>query len=223
MSEPRRPLPSRLYAIVDADVAARAGWQVPDLADAYLQAGVRFLQLRAKSASSRDVLTWTDAIAQRASAGVWLIVNDRVDIALAAGTRHVHLGQDDLPPADARRLLGHAAVLGLSTHTTTQIVEACTAPIDYVAVGPVFDTRTKDTGYDAVGLDLVRAARTHASGDERAGQGRLSIVAIGGITRTTAADVIAAGADAVAVITDLLRDGDPGRGVRGCLTALGEG
>ena len=207
MSEPRRPLPSRLYAIVDADVAARAGWQVPALADAYLQAGVRFLQLRAKSASSRDILTWTDAIAQRASAGVWLIVNDRVDIALAAGTQHVHLGQDDLPPADARRLLGHAAVLGLSTHTTTQIVEACTAPIDYVAVGP----------------DLVRAARTHASGDQPAEQGRLSIVAIGGITRINAADVIAAGADAVAVITDLLRDGDPGRGVRGCLTALGEG
>ena len=101
----RRPLPSRLYAIVDADVASRAGWHVPDLADAYLQAGVQFLQVRAKHAPARDVLAWTEAIARRAGEA-WVIVNDRVDIAIVAGTRHVHLGQDDLPVQEARVLVG---------------------------------------------------------------------------------------------------------------------
>jgi thiamine-phosphate pyrophosphorylase len=219
----RRRFPSRLYAILDADVAARAGWLVPDLADAYLRAGVRFLQLRAKTSSSRDVLAWTDAIASRAPADAWLIVNDRVDLALAAGTRHVHLGQDDLPPVEARRLLGDAAVIGLSTHTPAQIAAACAMPIDYLAVGPVFGTRTKDTGYAAVGLDLVREARAQAAAAAREDRNRLPIVAIGGITRTNAADVIAAGADAVAVITDLLRGGDPVLAVQTYLAALGEG
>jgi len=158
----RRLLPSRLYAIVDAEVAARARWRVPDLADAYLQAGVRLLQLRAKDAAARDVLAWTEAIAQRAGANSWIIVNDRVDVALAAGTRHVHLGQDDLPVEYARALLGPDAVIGVSTHTSAQIADACRAPVDYFAVGPIFGTRTKDTGYAPVGTPLVSEARQHA-------------------------------------------------------------
>jgi thiamine-phosphate pyrophosphorylase len=136
-----RALPSRLYAIVDADAAAGAGWQVPDLADAYLQAGVRLLQIRAKQAGGRDLLAWTEAIA-RIAGDAWVIVNDRVDVALIAGTRHVHLGQDDLPIGDARALVGPDAAIGLSTHTPAQIDLACQAPVSYIAVGPVYGTQT---------------------------------------------------------------------------------
>ena len=211
---PRRSLPSKLYAIVDADVAARAGWSVPDLADAYLQAGVRFLQVRAKEAAARDVLAWTEMIVRRAG-DAWVIVNDRVDIAMVARTGHVHLGQDDLPVLEARALLGPDAVIGLSTHTPEQIDEAFGLPVDYVAVGPVFGTHTKATGYDPVGLAGVRQAHAaaHAAG--------VPLVAIGGITLDTAAEVIAAGASAVAVITDLLYEAHPGTRVRAYMERLG--
>lgn len=211
-----RLLPSRLYAIADADVASRAGWRVPDLADAYLQAGVRLLQLRAKEAAARDLLAWTEAIAALAG-DAWVIVNDRVDVALAAGTRHVHLGQDDLPIADARSLLGPDAVIGLSTHTTEQIDLACAQPVDYIAVGPVYGTQTKATGYAPVGTALVAEARRRID----TGGGR-PLVAIGGITLASAVEVIAAGADAVVVVSDLLGKGPPAARVRAYLQALGE-
>lgn len=211
---PSRPLPSRLYAIVDADVAARAGWQVPDLADAYLQAGVRVLQVRAKDAAARDVLTWIESIARRAG-DAWLIVNDRVDIALVAGTRHVHLGQDDLPVAEARALLGAEAVIGVSTHTPAQIAQACRLPLDYIAVGPVFSTQTKATGYQAAGLAMVKQAHATAAASG------VPVVAIGGITLDTAPDLIAAGASAVAVITDLLHGANPGARARAYVERLG--
>ncbi len=210
---PGRVLPSKLYAIVDADVATSAGWRVPDLADAYLQAGVRLLQVRAKHASARDVLAWTEAIA-RVAGEAWVIVNDRVDIAMVAGTRHVHLGQDDLPVAEARMLLGPDAVIGLSTHTPDQVDAACALPLDYVAIGPVFGTQTKVTGYEAVGLAGVRQAHAaaHAAG--------VPVVAIGGITLDTAPDVIAAGASSVAVITDLLHGANPGARARAFVERL---
>jgi thiamine-phosphate pyrophosphorylase len=220
LPKPRRALPSRLYAIVDADAASQAGWHVVDLAGAYLDTGARFLQLRAKQASGRDVLRWTDAIAdrmRRTCPEAILVTNDRVDVALAASVPFVHVGQDDLPPDDVRALLGQAGMVGLSTHTAEQVARACAAPIDYLAVGPVYGTRTKDTGYDAVGLEMVRHAAAAASTAERP----LPVVAIGGILAERCADVIEAGADAVAVIGGLL-DGDPGAAVRRYLTALGE-
>jgi thiamine-phosphate diphosphorylase len=209
----RRPLPSRIYAIVDAGIAARANWQVPDLADAYLQAGVRMLQIRAKDAAARDVLAWTDAIA-RLAGDAWVIVNDRVDVAMVAGTRHVHLGQDDLPIPAARALLGPDAVIGLSTHTPVQIDAACTESIDYLAIGPVFGTQTKVTGHHPVGLAGVRRAH------EAAQSAGVPVVAIGGITIDTAPEVIAAGASSVAVITDLLCDGHPGARARAFVERL---
>lgn len=211
-----RALPSKLYAIVDAEVAARHAWRVPDLADAYLQAGVRFLQIRAKQAATRDLLAWTEAIAARAGEA-WVIVNDRIDVALVAGTRHVHLGQDDLPVVDARALLGPAAVIGISTHTPAQIDDACQLPVDYIAVGPVFGTHTKETGYAPVGTSLVADARRRAD----AAGGR-PLVAIGGITLDRAVEVVTAGADAVVVISDLLAGGDPEARARAFLRLLGE-
>lgn len=218
---PRRAIPSRLYAIVDADAAAHAGWGVVDLAGAYLDNGVRLLQLRAKHAPGRDVLRWTDEIGariRRTNPDALLVTNDRVDVALAASLPFVHVGQDDLSPDDVRALVGQDGIVGLSTHTVEQVARACAAPIDYLAVGPVFGTRTKDTGYDAVGLDLVRHAAAAAAIARRPS---LPVVAIGGISAERCAQVIEAGAAAVAVIGGLL-DGDPGAAVRRYLTALGE-
>lgn len=215
-----RALPSRLYAIVDAAVAAETGWDVVDLAAVYVDNGVRLLQLRAKDLPGRDVLRWTDAIAARLRAypGALLITNDRVDVALAAGVPNVHVGQDDLSPDDVRALVGPEGLVGLSTHTPDQIAGACAAPIDYLAVGPVFGTRTKVTGYEAVGLDLVRHAAHVAATTVRP----LPVVAIGGITAERSAAVIEAGASAVAVIGGLLDAGDPAGAVRRYLSALGE-
>lgn len=130
-----------------------------------------------------------------------MIVNDRADLARLSGAAGVHVGQDDLPPAAARGLLGPGAIIGYSTHSVRQIAQALREPVSYIAIGPVFGTRTKDTGYEAVGLDMVRAARA-AAGD-------MPVVAIGGITLATAASVLAAGATSVAVISDLLAGGDP--------------
>ena len=130
-------------------------------------------------------------------------MNDRADVARLADAAGVHVGQDDLAPRAVRGLIGADRIIGLSTHSTTQLDLAVLQPIDYVAVGPVFGSASKDTGYDAVGLQLVEEAarRAHPRG--------LRVVAIGGITLERAPDVIRAGADSVAIISDLLTSGDP--------------
>ena len=137
-------------------------------------------------------------------AGATLIVNDRADIARLAGADGVHVGQDDLPVEDARRIVGPDAIVGLSTHTEEQIADAAKTTATYIAVGPIYGTATKDTGYSARGLDLVRRA---------AATGR-PVVAIGGITLLRAPEVLDAGAESVAVISELVTDGDPERKVR---------
>jgi thiamine-phosphate pyrophosphorylase len=209
---------SRLYAIVDAGVAARAGWTPPDLARAYLDGGARLLQLRAAGVDGATQLDWCQKIIRLATPlGARLIVNDRCDLVLMAGAVGVHLGQHDLPIVAARRLLGPTALIGLSTHgehDARQVDAAVRQTASYLAVGPIYDTRTKDTGYAAVGLEAVRRISMVA--------GTLPVVAIGGITLSTAPDVIAAGATSVAVIADLLADGDPTRRVRDYLGAVGE-
>jgi thiamine-phosphate pyrophosphorylase len=123
----------------------------------------------------------------------------------------VHVGQDDVPPSAARDQLGRGAIVGFSTHSAAQADAALAHPVSYIAVGPVFGTRTKDTGYIAVGLELVRSVAALASGGPEGPplRGVRPVVAIGGITLDTAASVIGAGAAAVAVITDLLATGDP--------------
>jgi thiamine-phosphate pyrophosphorylase len=205
---------SPLYAIVDVEVAARASWSPRDLARAYLAGGARLLQLRAKALASGAFLDLASAIAEdvRTAAGV-LIVNDRADVAALSGSSGVHVGQDDLSPAQVRLVVGREAIVGFSTHSDAQITEALEEPITYLAVGPVFGTTTKDTGYRQVGLPLVAAAATAAR------PRGMPVVAIGGITLQTAHSVLTAGATSVAVITDLV-EGDPESRVRQYLSAL---
>lgn len=203
----------RLYAIVDERTAARYGWGVCDLARAYLAGGARLLQLRAPDATSGDFLASCDQIVAAASdAGARVIVNDRADISLLAKAAGVHLGQGDLSPEAVRKHLPTGALIGLSTHTRRQVVDSTEAPIDYVAVGPVYPTSTKKTGYPPVGLDLVSYAAKL--------QPLRPIVAIGGITAERAAAVIQAGAAAVAMVSDLI-SGDPTGSVADYLRVLG--
>jgi thiamine-phosphate pyrophosphorylase len=218
-----------LNAIIDVEVADRAGWTPVDLASAYLDGGARFLQIRAKSLSGAAFLELTSRICAIAHpAGAVVIVNDRIDIARIAGADGVHVGQDDLDPAAARTLIGPAAILGLSTHTDSQIDAALSQPVTYVAVGPIFGTVTKATGYTAVGLDRVRYAADAMQAGRAGGAGgpgtasSYGLVAIGGITLDRAADVIEAGATAVAVITDLIASGDPEGRVRAYLARLSQ-
>ena len=203
---------TRLQAIVDVDVAGRAGWRPQDLARAYLDGGALFLQLRAKHLPAGLFLDLCDTVVQAAEPyGAEVIVNDRVDLARMSGAAGAHVGQDDLPPADARLQLGPGAIVGFSTHSVSQIEAALREPITYLAVGPVFGSVTKDTGYAAVGLHLVATAA-------RLADGAVPVVAIGGITLEHAPAVIRAGASCVAVIGDLLASGDPSARVRAYLT-----
>jgi len=164
-------------------------------------AGLPLLQLRAKGTSDRVRLALArEAVAAAHRGGALLIVNDRADVARMSGADGVHVGQDDVAPSDVRAVVGPDAIVGFSTHDVGQLERALREPIDYVAVGPVFATTSKSHPDPVVGLELVRAARARTT---------LPLVAIGGITRANARSVIAAGADGVAVISDVLRAADP--------------
>ena len=172
------------------------------MARAFLDGGAGVVQVRAKHLPSGPFLRLVDEVlAVSAPYAATILVNDRVDVALISGASGAHVGQDDLGPREARRLLGATAIVGYSTHSRAQVELASSEPVSYMAIGPVFGTRTKDTGYAPVGLGMVAEA-------VRASKG-LPIVAIGGITLETAPAVVAAGASAVAVIGDLLAGGDP--------------
>lgn len=194
-----------LYAILDVDAVSARAWAPVDVCAAWIEGGVRLIQLRAKSLPFGAFLELADACAALCrGAGAQLIINDRADIAVLCGADGVHVGQDDLCVADVRRVVGPSAIVGLSTHTDAQLAEAAEEreAVSYVAIGPVFRTRTKDTGYDAVGLEGVRRAARVA---RVAG---VPLVAIGGITRDRAGSVHAAGADSLGVISDLLTADD---------------
>ena len=195
-----RTLP-RLYAILDVDRTRARGWEPLDLLDIWLDAGIRLIQLRAKSLTFGPMLELADAMAARTrAAGGIAIVNDRIDVTRLANADGVHLGQDDLSPVDARDMLEADRIVGFSTHSAEQIEAAITLPIDYAAIGPVFATESKSRPDPVVGLEGVRMAARRA--------GAMPVVAIGGITRTRAREVLDSGASAVAVIGDLLA-GDP--------------
>jgi len=152
-------------------------------------------------------------VADVRKANATLIVNDRADIAVLSGAHGLHVGQTDLAPDDARRVIGPSPLLGLSTHTKEQWEAAVREPVSYIAIGPVFGTGTKATGYNAVGLAIVEQASSTAAAHG------LPAVAIGGITIDNARSVIDAGAMSVAVISDLLT-GDPEARCRDFLRAL---
>ena len=202
-------------AILDTAVARRAGWAIVELAAAYLEGGATLLQLRAKDEPSGWFLEHASAIvpmAHRRRARV--IINDRADIARLSGADGVHVGQEDLEPALVRRVVGPNGMVGLSTRTPDQLETALREPVDYIAIGPVFDTDTKATGYDGLGLESVSRASACVRGRE------VPLVAIGGVTLETAPSIIRAGAASVAVISDLLAGGDPAVRVRAYLAQL---
>ncbi|HEX8160472.1 MAG TPA: thiamine phosphate synthase [Pyrinomonadaceae bacterium] len=187
----------KLYAITDARLSGLAhAEQLLRLSEG----GATLVQLREKHASPREFHRGAGAALEVARArGVTLIVNDRADVALALGADGVHLGQDDLSPASARRLLGDDFVVGYSTHSLEQIVSASRLPVDYVAFGPVFPTLTKESPDPVVGLELLSRARSALDPS-------IPLVAIGGITRANARAALAAGADSVAVVGALLSE-----------------
>jgi thiamine-phosphate pyrophosphorylase len=193
------PLP-RIYAICDLDTLQPRRQCPAALVDVWLEAGIRLIQLRAKSLTLGPMLDLANELVDRMhEAGAALIINDRADVAKLSGADGVHVGQDDEPPAVVRGILGPSAIIGLSTHTPEQVARACDQPIDYLAIGPVFATSSKDRPWPTVGLAGVEAAVAHVAG-------RLPVVAIGGITIDRAGEVLAAGAASVAVISDLLVD-----------------
>ena len=195
-------------------MCASAGRTPIDVGRAFVSAGARLIQLRCKSMASGPFLALAGAMLEDAeAAGAILIINDRADITRISGAHGLHVGQDDLTPADARHVIGARSILGLSTHTREQWELAVREPISYMAIGPAFGTDTKRTGYTAVGLDTVTEASTAARARG------LPTVAIGGITLENAASVIEAGASSVAVISDLVK-GDPEARCRAFLRAL---
>lgn len=208
-------MPDRLYPILDTDLCRERRLEPLAVVAAFLAGGARFLQLRDKNPSTGARLALAEAVVARAhAAGARVIVNDRPDIARLSGADGVHVGQDDLSVDEVRRIVGDTAIVGLSTHDAAQVEAAMRTRATYISVGPIYGTSTKETGYAARGLDLVRRALRQS-----AGQARIPIVAIGGITLARAPEVIAAGATSVAVISDLLV-GDPAERVRAFLAAL---
>jgi len=197
-------LPSRFYAMVDT-----AGGQEPvALARILLEAGARILQLRLKDSGSRDFLAAARGIVASCRAhGAILIVNDRADIAKLAGADGVHVGQDDLPLADARAIVGATAIVGVSTHSVEQARSAAAGGADYIGFGAIYSGGLKRVA-NAQGLGRLRAVRAAVC---------LPIVAIGGISETTMPEVLAAGADAAAIITDVVRAADIPAKVRALL------
>jgi thiamine-phosphate pyrophosphorylase len=186
----------RVYALTDVQLSGLSHSEQVELLSS---GGASLIQLREKRMPALDFYEQAKAaLAVAERSGVKLIINDRVDVALAIGAHGVHLGQDDLPPEAARELLGAAAIVGYSTHNVDQALEAVKLPIDYLAIGPIFPTTSKPDTFPVIGLKGLRAVR-RAIGD-------FPLVAIGGITHANARDAIEAGADSVAVISALLAD-----------------
>lgn len=199
----------RLYAILDPERSG--GHTLPALARAVVKGGATLLQLRDKHGSTRAMVETARAIkAAVAGSGVPLLINDRVDVALAAEAEGVHVGQDDMAVADARRLLGPGRIIGLSMKTLEQAQEAPLAALDYVCVGGVFATLSKDNPQPPIGVEGLRRIAAAV----RARQPGFPVGAIAGIDASNAAAVMAAGVDGVAVISALSMTPDPAGAAR---------
>ena len=185
--------PSTLYPITDVKAS---GLSHAEQVARLIEGGATLIQLREKRLSPREFFKdAAEALVIARSRGVRIIINDRVDIALALGADGVHLGQNDLPPEAARNLLGNVAVIGYSVHSATQAQAAVGMPIDYMGIGPVFPTLTKENPDPVVGVTELREIREIA---------KIPLVAIGGITPDNASKVLEAEVDAVAMISALL-------------------
>ena len=189
----------KLYPITDRRLS---GLSHAEQVARLCEGGARLVQLREKHLSPREFYAEAEeALRVARSFGAKLIVNDRADVALALGADGVHLGQDDVPAEAARALLGEGMIVGFSTHGVEQAVAAARLPLDYVAIGPVFATSSKENPDPVVGLEGVRRVREAVPA--------VTLVAIGGVTAESARSVLAAGADSVAVIGALLSTPDP--------------
>jgi thiamine-phosphate pyrophosphorylase len=205
-----RFVPPRLYLILDSALLRRP---VREVASELAAAGVRLMQYRSKTAPARELLATSRELASvLRPSGVSLIVNDRADVAALAGADGVHVGQEDLEVEQARGIVGTSRWVGVSTHNLEQFRSAAATSADYIAVGPVFATSSKANPDPVIGTEFIRSVRAMTE---------KPIVAIGGITLETAASVIAAGADSVAVISDVLRAKDAAERVRRYLEVLG--
>lgn len=186
----------RVYALTDVRLSGLSHAEQVELLSA---GGATLVQLREKELPAREFYEEAKkAVDVALRRGVQLIVNDRVDVALAVGAHGVHLGQDDMPPEAARKLLGPEAMIGYSSHNIEQAIAATRLPIDYLAIGPIFATTSKTDTAPVLGLDGLRTVRQAI--------GTFPLVAIGGIIHANAHEVIEAGADSVAVISALLSD-----------------
>lgn len=162
-----------------------------------IKGGANFIQLRDKHSTPKDFYESANAVIDfTRRKGVKIIINDRVDIALAVKADGVHLGQDDLSPVIARKILGNSAIIGFSTHSVSQAIEAIQFPIDYVAIGPIFPTTTKENPDDVVGLEGLKTVREAT--------GNFPLVAIGGINFENASSVLDNGANSLAIISSIL-------------------
>ena len=188
----------RVYPLTDVRLS---GFSHADQVRLLSLGGASLIQLREKHQPAIQFYEQVRAaVSEARKRGVQIIINDRVDIALACGAHGVHLGQDDMPPDAARRLLGQKVIIGYSTHSVDQAQKALLLPIDYIAIGPIFNTSTKGDTSPAVGLEGLREVRKIV--------GDFPLVAIGGISVSNAAAVIEAGADSVALISALLSAGE---------------
>jgi thiamine-phosphate pyrophosphorylase len=217
-------LTAGVYLVTEESLSA--GRSSEDVVEAALDAGVRVIQVREKDGSARRALEIAQAVRRLTlRRGALLIVNDRIDIAIAAEADGVHLGQEDLPLEDARRLLGQTALIGLSITDVAQLASPDVALADYLGVGAVFPTGSKSDA-TLTGLALLSAARAAAEpgaaaeAGTAADAGRAPIVAIGGITAENAGRAVLAGADVVAVISAIAAASDPGRAAAELLEAV---
>jgi thiamine-phosphate pyrophosphorylase len=207
---PTRLVLPRLYVILDATLLTVSAM---DCAQELAAAGVRLMQYRHKHAPAGELLKVSlDLVSELQPQGITFIVNDRPDVAAIANASGVHVGQDDLGVAATRTLVGEQ-IIGISTHNFEQFEKAAASTADYIAVGPIFETKSKANPDPVVGADLIR--RVRALTDK-------PIVAIGGIKLENAAAVIAAGADSVAVISDILSASDRAARAKQYIDLLGE-
>jgi thiamine-phosphate pyrophosphorylase len=189
----------RFYPILDPEIAARHGVDPVAAAEQIIEGGAKILQFRHKGFFSREVFAQLDRIAVLCrDAGVLFVVNDRADLAAITGAA-LHLGQDDLTPSAARKVVGPETLIGFSTHNEGQLRAAAAEPANYLALGPIFGTSSKVNPDPLVGLDELRRLRPLTD---------RPLVAIGGITRSNAQSVLNAGADSVAIIGDLFAGGN---------------